>query len=95
MCEPKVNCLLDFIPGILHRFWFSVLMLQEFLLVIHELEFQESHGKSFVNVTKVRVAAEVDSVIVGLVVDLCNWESSRPSWLHLRVDVSSVNILWR
>ena len=87
MAEPKVNCLVDFIPVILHRSWFTVLTLREFLLLILAVRFQESHMKGFVNMTQVRVAAEVASVMVALVVNFCNWERSQPSWLHLLVDI--------
>ena len=37
--------------------------------------------------TEVRVAAELDSVVVTLVVNLRNWGPSQVSWLHLLVDI--------
>ena len=87
MTEPKVNCLLDFMPVILHRSCVTVVTLREFLLVILAAEFQESYVQGFVNVMQVRVAAERQSVIVALVVNLCHVERSQPYLLHLLVDV--------
>ena len=49
--------------------------------------------KGFVNLTQVRIAAEVESVVVALVVTLCNWEWSQASWLHLLVDIWQVHVL--
>ena len=40
-----------------------------------------------VNVTEVKVTIEVESVVVSVVVNLCDWERSQPSWFHLFVDI--------
>ena len=69
--------------------------LLELMEVIVAVEFQESYVKSFVNVTEVRVAAEVESVIVALVVSLSEWEWFQLSWLHLFVDIRQLNVLRR
>ena len=87
MTVPEVNCLPDFIPVILYRSWFPEMMLQESLFVILAVEILESYVKGFVNVTQVRVAAEVETPIVALVVKLCNWVRAQPSLLDLLVDV--------
>ena len=87
MTEPEVNCLLDFIPVIFHRTWFTVVTLREFMLVIVMVRYQESDVEGFVNLTKVSIAAEVESVIVALVIDLCNWDRSQSFWRHLLVDI--------
>ena len=70
-------------------------MLREFIEVVLEVEFQESNVKGIVKVTEVRVAAEVESVIVTLVVALRVRERSQLSSLHLFVDITQVNVLRR
>ena len=87
MTKPKVNCLLDFISVILHWSGFCIVTLRENLLVVFALWFQESYVKGVVNVTEVRVASEVEGVVVTLVVNLCYSERSQPSWFHLLVDI--------
>ena len=77
MTKPEVNCLLHLIPVIFQRSWFTVVTLREFMLVILTVRFQESSVEGFVNLTEVSIAAEVKSVIVALVVDLCNWDRSQ------------------
>ena len=52
----------------------------------------QSYVKRFVNVTRVRVAAEFDSVFVALVVSLRDWEASQPSCLYLFVAIRQVNV---
>ena len=87
MTEPKVNCLLDFIPIVFHWSWFCIVTLEENLLVVFAVRFQEAYMECIVNMTEVKVAIEVESVVVTVVVDLCNWERSQPSWFHLLVDI--------
>ena len=43
--------------------------------------------EGIVNVTEVKVAIEVERVVVAVVVNLYNWERSQPSWFHLLVDI--------
>ena len=81
--ELKINCLLDFIPVIFHWAWFGMVTQRECLLVVLAIGFQETDVERIVDVTEVKVAAEVESVIVAVLVNLCNWERSLLSWLHL------------
>ena len=85
--EPKVNCLLDFIPIVLHWSWFCIMSLRENLLIVFAVRFQEAYVEGIVNVTQVKVAIEVEGVVVAVVVNLCDWERSQPSWFHLLVDI--------
>ena len=85
--EPKVNCLLDFTPIVLHWSWFCMMTLRQNLLIVFAVRFQEAHVEGIVNVTEVKVAIEVESVVVAVVVTLCNWERSLLSWFHLLVDI--------
>ena len=77
--ELNVNCLLDFIPIVFDWFWFCIVTLRENLLIVCTVRFQESYVEVIVNVTEVRVAIEVESVVLAVVVNLCNWERSQPS----------------
>ena len=43
--------------------------------------------EGIVHVKEVKVAIEVESVVVAVVVNLCNCERSQPSWFHLLVDI--------
>ena len=72
--EPKVNCLLDFIPIVLHWYRFCIMTLRENLLIVFSVRFQKSYVEGIVNVTEVKIAIEVLSVVVVVVVNLCNWE---------------------
>lgn len=76
MTKCKVNCRLYFLPVILDASWFSVVMVRVFMLMILAVAWQQSYVTGLVNVQEVRVAAEVESAMVTLVVDLCDWESS-------------------
>ena len=49
--------------------------------------------EDIVDVAVVKVAAEVESVIVTLVVNLSDWEWSQPSWFHSLIDIWQVNVL--
>ena len=85
--ESEVNCRRDFIPVILHWSWFTAVTLRKFLLLILAVGYQVSYMEGFVNVTEFTIAPEVASVIVALVVNLCNWEWSQPFWHHLLLDI--------
>ena len=63
------------------------------MLVVLALWFEESYVEGVMNVTQVKVAIEVEGVVVTLVVNLCYWEGSQPSWFHLFVDIWQVNVL--
>ena len=43
--------------------------------------------ESIMNVTEVKGAAEVESVIVTLVVNLSDWEWNQPSWFDFLIDI--------
>ena len=85
--KPQVNCLLDFIPIVLHWSWFCMMTPRENLLIVFTVRFQEAYVAGIVNVTKVKVAIEVESVVDAVIVNLCNWEWSQSSWFHLLVDI--------
>ena len=85
--EPKVNCLLDFIPIVFHWSWFWIGTLRQNISIVSMVWFQEAYVEGIVNVTEVKVAIEVESVVVAVVVNLCNWKRSQPSWFHLLVDI--------
>ena len=85
--EPKVPCLLDVIPIVLHWSWFCIMTLRENLLIVFVLRLQEAYVEGIVNVTEVKGAIEVESVVVAVVVNLYDWERSQPSWFHLLVDI--------
>lgn len=93
MTKHKVNCVVDFLHVILNGSLITVVTLPEFMLVILAAGFQESYGKAFVNVMLVRVAAEVERIIVALVLNLSYWAGSQPSWCHLCVDMRQANVL--
>ena len=78
--EPEVNCPLDFISIILHRSWFYIVALWENLWLVFAVRLQESYMKGVMNMTEVKVAAKVKGIVTTLVVNLCNWERSQPSW---------------
>ena len=85
--EPEFNRLLDFILVICHWYWFYIVTLWQYLLVVLAIRFQESYVKGIVSMTEVKVAAEVEGIVVMLVVYLCNWEWTQPSPLHFLVDI--------
>ena len=74
--EPKVNCLLDFIPIVFHWSWFCTVTLRANMWIVFALQFQEAYVEGIVNVTEVKVAIEVESIVVAVVVNCCNWERS-------------------
>ena len=74
--EPEVNYLLDFIPVILNPARFPGVMLREFIFVILAVRFLAPYLEAQVNLTDVKIAAMVETVIVALVVDFCNWDLS-------------------
>ena len=43
--------------------------------------------KGLVNMTQVSIAAEVESVIVALAVNLSDWERSQSAWLPILLDI--------
>ena len=59
--------------------------LWEHMLLVFTVRFQEANVEGIVNVTEVKVAIEVESLVVAVVVNLCNWERSQPAWFHLLV----------
>ena len=83
--ELKVNCLLDFIPVNFHWSWFCIVTLRKNRLVVFAVRLEEAYVEGIVNMTEVRVAIEVASLVVAVVVNLCNWEWAQPSWFHLLV----------
>ena len=91
--EPKVNCLLNFIPVMFHWSWFGLVTLRDYVIVVPGIVFQEPYVKAVVNMTEIKVAAEITYVIVMLVVNWRNWEWSHPSSLHLFIDICQVNVL--
>ena len=72
MPEPTIPCILDFIPVIFDRSWFTVGTLLAFMLIIAAVGSQESYVKGFVNLMEVSIAAEVESVVVALLGNLGN-----------------------
>ena len=67
--------------------------LRKNLLVVLALWFQESYVEGIVNMSEVKVATEVEGIVVTLLVNLSYWEGSQPSCSHLVVDIWQIKVL--